>query len=94
MLVHPLLDLPLPFHLVLECIVIVNDLHVHTSNGEESTHHLNEDPNGVPTLFPLGLWWCCWYRALTSKIDWKVFKVDGLGYFRDFVLDREGWSND
>ena len=67
MLVHPLLGFPLVLHLVLECIVrvcqtflldsVVNELHVHTSDGEESTDHLNEDPNGVPSLFPLGLWW-------------------------------------
>ncbi len=81
MLVHPLLDFPLPFHLVLECIVIVSDLHVHTSNGDESTQHLNEDPNGAPTLFPLGLWWCYWYRVLTSKIVWKVSRSTDSGIF-------------
>ncbi len=104
MLVHPLLDFPLALHLVLEFFVIVrqalllgstvSEIHVHTLNGEESTHHLNEDPNGVPALFPLGLWWwCCWHRVRTSQIVLKVFKVDGLGFFRDFVLDRESWSN-
>ena len=103
MLVHPLLVFPLVLHLILECIVIVsqallldstvNEFHVHTNNGEENTHHLNEDPSGAPDLFPLGLWWWCWYRVRTSKIVWKVFKVDGFGYFRDFVLDREDWPN-
>ncbi len=68
MMVHPLLGFPLPLHLVLECFVIVNqpillgstviEFHVHTSNDEEITH-LNEDPNGDPVLFPLGLWWWC-----------------------------------
>jgi hypothetical protein len=65
MLVHPLLVFPLVLHLVLEYFVIVrqallldstvSEFHVHTRNGEESTHHLNEDPSGAPALFPLGL---------------------------------------
>ncbi len=100
MLVHPLLGFPRALHLVLECFVIVSqalllgstvsDLHVHTRNGEERTHHLNEDPSGVPALFPLGLWWWrCWHRVRASKTVLKVFKVDGLGYFRDFVVFYE-----
>jgi hypothetical protein len=103
MLVHPLLGFPLPLHLELEYIVIVcqtllldstiSELHVHTNNGEESTRHLNEDPTCTPALFPLGLWWwCCSHRVRDNKIVWKVFKVDGLGYFRDFVPDLETWE--
>ncbi len=36
----------------------VSELHVHTSDGEESTDHLNEDPRSVPPVFPeVLLWW-------------------------------------
>ncbi len=31
--------------------------------------------------------------VFTSAKVSMVFKVDGIGYFRDFVLDRETWSN-
>ncbi len=73
MMVHPLLGFPLPLHLVLEWIVrvcqvllldsTVSEFHVHTSNGQENTQYLNEDLNGVPVLFPLGLRWWCWRRT-------------------------------
>ncbi len=65
MLVHPPLGFPLALHLVLECIVRVlqtlldsafSEFHVRTSDGEERTEHLNEDPSDAPVLFPLGLW--------------------------------------
>ena len=70
MLVHPLLGIPLLLHMVLECIVrvrqalllgsAVSELHVHTSDGEESTEHLNEDPSSAPAVFPVVfLWWWC-----------------------------------
>ncbi len=64
MLVLPHLGIPLALNLVLEVIVLVcqelplgsgaSDLHVHTSDDEESTEHLNEDPNRAPALFLLG----------------------------------------
>ncbi len=66
MLVHPLLGFPLVLHLVFKFIVrvcqtcllgsAVREVHVHTSDGEERTEYLNEDPIGDPVLFPLGLW--------------------------------------
>ena len=70
MLVHPLLGIPLLLHMVLECIVrvrqalllgsAVSEHHVHTSDGEESTEHLNEDPSSSPAVFPVVfLWWWC-----------------------------------
>ena len=70
MLVHPLLGIPLLLHMVLECIVrvrqallldsAVSEDHVHTSDGEESTEHLNEDPSSAPAVLPVVfLWWWC-----------------------------------
>ena len=36
----------------------VSEVHVETSDGEESTEHLNEDPNSAPAVFPeVFLWW-------------------------------------
>ena len=63
MMVHPLLGIPLPLHLTLEGIVLVrqglplgkavSDLHVHTSDGQESTEHLNENPTRTTARFLL-----------------------------------------
>ena len=33
------------------------------------------------------------HRDDVRKLTWKVFKVDGLGYFRDFGHDREVQEN-
>ena len=70
MLVNPLLGIPLLLRMVLECIVrvrqalllgsAVSEHHVHTSDCEESTEHLNEDPSSSPAVFPVVFpwWWC------------------------------------
>ncbi len=78
MLVHPLLGIPLLLHMVLECIVrvsqelllgsAVSEIHFHTSDGEESTENLNEDPSSVPAVFPeVLLWWGVWHCLSCSR---------------------------
>ena len=102
MLGHPLLVIPLGLHLVLEGIILVrqplplgpavSELHVHTSHGEESTKHLNKDPNRVPALSLLGSlykvwWWCFGYRVRGRQVF--VFNVDGQEYFCTLTGPRD-----
>ena len=78
MLVHPLLVIPLVLHLVFENIVLVlqplplasavSELYVHTSHGEESTEHLNEDPRRAPALSLLGSLCKAWWRRFVHRV--------------------------